>query len=71
VLPIECREPYGRRCRVGPVDAMMPMRGDVEPVAGAEQACVRLVGKTQLCGTGEQQDAFAFCLVVPEPRRLA
>src|SRR5258705_10947103 len=35
-LTAEYRQPYCRGCRVGPVDAMTSVRGDVEPVAGAQ-----------------------------------
>ena len=68
-LSVEHREPYGRGCRVGPVDAMTPVRRDVEPVAATQHARIRLVGEPQLGGAGEHQHPFAFRLVVPEPRR--
>src|SRR5712672_989924 len=68
-LSVEYREPYRRGCRVGPVDAMTPVRGDVEPIAGAQQARVALVGEPQLGGAGEHQHQLAFRLVVPETRR--
>src|SRR5438477_6361424 len=51
-LMVEHREPYGWGCQVGPVDAMTPVRGDVEPVAGAEQVRLVLVGKSQFGGAG-------------------
>ena len=63
------REPYGRGCRIGPVDAMTAVRGDVEPIAGPQQARLGLVGKPQLGGAGKHQHPFALRLVVPEPRR--
>src|SRR5580693_835133 len=62
-------EPYGRGCRIGPVDAMTAVRGDVEPIAGPQQARLGLVGKPQLGGAGKHQHPFALRLVVPEPRR--
>ena len=46
-------EPYGRGCRIGPVDAMTAVRGDVEPIAGPQQARLGLVGKPQLGGAGK------------------
>jgi len=48
---------------------MAPVRGDIEPVAGAQQARLGLVGEPQLGGAGDHQHPFAFRLVVPEPRR--
>ena len=48
---------------------MAPVRGDIEPVAGAQQARLGLVGEPQLGGAGDHQHPFAFRPVIPEPRR--
>lgn len=48
---------------------MTPVRGDVEPVARAQQARIGLVGKPQFGGAGEHQHPFALGLIIPESRR--
>src|SRR5438552_14156516 len=53
--------------RVGPGDPVAPMRGDVDPVAGAERVLLVLIGESQPRRTGEQQYKFGLRLVVPEP----
>ena len=68
-LSVEYREPYGWDYRIGPVDAMTPARGDVEPVAGPQLTRLGLVVKLQVGATGEQQHPFALGLVVLETRR--
>src|ERR1700730_3545741 len=66
-LAVEYREPDRRHRRVGPVDPVATVRGDIEPVAGTENAGVGLVLEPQPCGAGEDQYPFAIRLVIPEP----
>src|SRR6266404_753114 len=68
-LAVEYREPDGRHRRVGPVDPVATVRGDIEPVAGTENAGVGLVLEPQPCGAGEDQYPFALRLIIPEPGR--
>ena len=68
-LSVEHREPYGRGCRVGPVDPVAAIRRDVEPIAGLEDPRLGLIGEAQSRPAGENQYPFGFRLVVPEPRR--
>src|SRR5439155_19374132 len=69
LLPVEYREPHGRLRRVGPVDPVLPVRRDLDPVAGADQARLCFVGKTYPRRAGEQQYPFGLGLVVPETGR--
>ena len=69
ILPVKYGEPHGRLGRIGPLDPVAPVRRDVEPVAGAEHAVVRLVGEAQPRRPREQHHPLGLGLVVPEPGR--
>ena len=66
---VEDREPDGGGRRVGPVDPVAPVRPDVDPVDGTQQARLGLVLEPQPCGAAEEQHPFALALVVPEAGR--
>lgn len=65
------RQPDGRFVGSSAFDAVPPMRGDGEPVAGRQCPRRRLVLETQGGGALEQDDPFGPGLVEPEARRAA
>ena len=68
-LPVRHGQPHGRDHRIGPVDPVAAMRGNVDPVAGPEKVGLGLVSEAQSCGASEQNHPFSLALVIPEPRR--
>src|SRR4051812_41807720 len=61
-LAMKDRKPDGRLRRVGPLDAVPPVRRDMQPVAGAEGPDVAFVSKPQPRRAAQQQHPFGFVL---------